>query len=87
VFTMESMLLSLLGCVTGLLIALLVRWGVNAANISYIPPTAPAVPLLVDLDVGRTIFTFILMGLWDAGGVHAAKRAREQGHHRRAGHV
>ena len=63
-FTMESMLLSLLGCVTGLLIALLVRWGVNAANISYIPPnSASPVPLLVDLDVGRTIFTFILMGI------------------------
>jgi putative ABC transport system permease protein len=63
-FTMESMLLSLIGCVTGLLIALLVRWGVNVANISYVPPnSASAVPLLVDLDVGRTIFTFILMGL------------------------
>jgi putative ABC transport system permease protein len=63
-FTMESMLLSLIGCVTGLLIALLVRWGVNAANISYVPPnSASPVPLLVDLDVGRTIFTFILMGL------------------------
>jgi putative ABC transport system permease protein len=41
-----------------------VRWGVNAANISYIPPnSASPVPLLVDLDVGRTIFTFILMGI------------------------
>ena len=63
-FTMESMLLSLIGCVTGLLIALLVRWGVNAANISYIPPnSASPVPLLVDLDVGRTVVTFIMMGL------------------------
>jgi putative ABC transport system permease protein len=63
-FTMESMLLTLIGCVTGLLIALLVRWGVNAANISYIPPnSASPVPLLVDLDVVRTVFTFILMGL------------------------
>ncbi len=63
-FTMESMLLTLIGCVTGLVIALLVRWGVNAANISYIPPnSASPVPLLVDLDLGRTLFTFILMGL------------------------
>jgi putative ABC transport system permease protein len=63
-FTMESMLLSLIGCVTGLLIALLVRWGVNAANISYIPPnSASPVPLLVDLDVGRTVVTFVMMGL------------------------
>ena len=63
-FTMESMLLSLIGCITGLLLALLVRWGVNAANISYIPPnSASPVPLLVDLDVGRTVVTFIMMGL------------------------
>jgi len=63
-FTMESMLLTLIGCVTGLLIALLVRWGINLANISYVPPnSASPVPLLVDLDVGRTVFTFILMGL------------------------
>lgn len=63
-FTMESMLLTLIGCVTGLLIALLVRWGINLANISYVPPnSASPVPLLVDLDFGRTVFTFILMGL------------------------
>jgi putative ABC transport system permease protein len=63
-FTMESMLLTLIGCVTGLLIALGVRWGVNVANISYVPPnSAGAVPLLVDMDTGRTIFTFIMMGV------------------------
>jgi putative ABC transport system permease protein len=63
-FTLESMLLTLIGCITGLVISLLVRWGVNAANISYIPPNSVSpVPLLVDLDVGRTIFTFLLMGL------------------------
>ncbi|MDD5056476.1 MAG: FtsX-like permease family protein [Sideroxydans sp.] len=63
-FTMESMLLTLIGCVTGLLITLLVRWGINVANISYTPPnSAAAVPLLVDLDTGRIIFTFFLMGI------------------------
>ncbi len=63
-FTMESMLLTLIGCVTGLLLTLLVRWGVNAADISYIPPnSAGRVPLLIDMDVMRTLFTFLLMGL------------------------
>jgi putative ABC transport system permease protein len=63
-FTLESMLLTLIGCITGLMISFLVRWGVNGANISYIPPnSASPVPLLVDLDVGRTIFTFVLMGV------------------------
>lgn len=62
-FTLESMLLSLIGCVTGLVIALGVRWGINVADISYVPPnSASPVPLLVDLDMGRTVFTFILMG-------------------------
>jgi len=63
-FTLESMLLTLIGCVTGLLIALGVRWGINVANISYTPPnSASAVPLLVDMDTGRIIFTFIMMGV------------------------
>jgi putative ABC transport system permease protein len=63
-FTMESMLLTLIGCVTGLLITLLVRWGVNAADISYIPPnSAGRVPLLIDMDIMRTLFTFLLMGV------------------------
>lgn len=63
-FTLESMLLTLIGCVTGLLIALGVRWGINVANISYTPPnSASAVPLLVDMDTGRIFFTFIMMGV------------------------
>lgn len=63
-FTTESMLLSLIGCVVGLLITLGVRWGINVANISYVPPnSAGAVPLLVDMDTGRVVFTFVLMGV------------------------
>ncbi len=63
-FTMESMLLTLIGCVTGLIITLGVRWGINVAHISYIPPNSPGrVPLLVDMDAGRTFFTFLLMGV------------------------
>jgi putative ABC transport system permease protein len=50
--------------VAGLFITLLVRWGVNAADISYIPPnSAGRVPLLIDLDIMRTLFTFLLMGV------------------------
>lgn len=63
-FTAESMLLSLIGCITGLLITLLVRWGINLADISYMPPnSASSVPLLVDLDRARILFTFGLMCL------------------------
>jgi putative ABC transport system permease protein len=63
-FATESMLLTLFGCVAGLAITLLVRWGVNHANISYIPPNSVSpMPLLVDLDAERIILAFILMGV------------------------
>ena len=74
-FTTESMLLTLIGCVSGLLLTLVVRWGINMADISYVPPnSASRVPLLVDLDVGRTLFTFVLMGV--VGTVAAYMPAR-----------
>lgn len=63
-FTTESLLLTLIGCLLGLFITLTVRWGINLANISYIPPNSVApVPLLVDMDIGRVSFTFILMSV------------------------
>ncbi|MFY9261043.1 MAG: FtsX-like permease family protein [Gallionella sp.] len=61
-FTTESLLLSVFGCAVGLLVTLAVRYGINLADIHYTPPdSASAVPLLVDLDYGRTLFTLILM--------------------------
>ncbi len=61
-FTTESLMLTLLGCLTGLLLTFGVRYGINVAHISYTPPnSASAVPLLVDLDFGRTMFTLVLM--------------------------
>jgi putative ABC transport system permease protein len=74
-FTTESMLLTLIGCCTGLAITVAVRWGINLADISYVPPnSASRVPLLVDLDLGRTLFTFVLMGV--VGTVAAYMPAR-----------
>lgn len=63
-FTAESMLLTLIGCGVGLLITVGVRWGINAANVSYVPPNSVSpVPLLIDLDGGRILFTFVLMSV------------------------
>lgn len=63
-FGTESLLLTLGGCVSGLVLTLLVRWGVNNANITYIPPNSVSrMPLLVDIDVARTLLTFFLLGL------------------------
>jgi putative ABC transport system permease protein len=64
IFTTESLLLTLIGCSSGLLITVLVRYGINVADISYVPPNSVSpTPLLVDLDVRRIVFTFVLMGI------------------------
>lgn len=63
-FTMESTLLTLIGCAAGLLITVAVRWLINTSGISYVPPNSVSpVQLLIDLDPGRIGFTFVLMGI------------------------
>lgn len=61
-FTTESLLLTVSGCLLGLLITLCVRWGINQADISYTPPNSAApVPLRVDLDLVRVGWSLLLM--------------------------
>ncbi|HET7833643.1 MAG TPA: FtsX-like permease family protein [Gallionella sp.] len=61
-FATESLLLSLFGCLVGVVITLVVRYSVNNAGISYVPPNSAAPTLLlVDLDVIRMLFTLVLM--------------------------
>lgn len=88
-FTLESMLLTLLGCSFGLLLAVCVRWGINMAHISYTPPnSASTVPLLIDLDAGRTFFTFIMMGMVGTLAAYMpARRAAKQNIIDALGHV
>jgi len=88
-FTTESMLLTMIGCFAGLLITLLVRWGINLANISYTPPnSASPVPLLVDMDYGRVLFTFALMGVVGTLAAYMpAKRAAKKDIIDALGHV
>lgn len=63
-FTLESMLLALTGCISGLALTVTVRWLINVAHITYTPPNnVSPIPLLVDLDVRRMVFTFVLMVL------------------------
>lgn len=88
-FTTESMLLSLLGCGLGLLLTLAVRWGINLADISYVPPNSVSpVPLRVDLDGGRIAFTFALMGVVGTLAAYLpARRAARQDIIDALGHV
>lgn len=61
-FTLEAMLLALIGCASGLLLTVVVKLSINAANITYTPPNSVSpVALLVDFDVRRIVFTLILM--------------------------
>jgi len=64
IFTTESLLLTLIGCASGLLFTVLVRYGINVADISYTPPNSVSpTPLLIDLDVRRIALTSLLMGV------------------------
>jgi putative ABC transport system permease protein len=61
-FVTEAAVLVLLGCVAGLLLTLGVRYGINVADISYVPPNQTTrVPLLVDLDAARIAFTALML--------------------------
>lgn len=63
-FATESLVLTLAGCLVGLLVTLGVRYGINIAGISYTPPnSATPIPLLVDMDTARILFTLVLMGV------------------------
>jgi putative ABC transport system permease protein len=63
-FTAESFLLTLFGCGMGFLFTVLVRYGINTADITYTPPNSVSpTPLLIDLDTRRIVFTFILLGI------------------------
>jgi putative ABC transport system permease protein len=88
-FTAESLMLTLLGCFTGLLLTFGVRYGINVAHISYTPPnSASAVPLLVDMDFWRTIFTLVLMVVVGTLAAYLpARRAAKQAIIDALGHV
>ena len=79
-FATESLLLTLIGCAVGLALTLGVRWGLNAADISYVPPNSvQPVPLLVDLDTGRILVTLAMMLLVGAlAALLPARRAARQ---------
>ncbi len=88
-FTLEAMLLAVIGCASGLLITLAVKFGINAANITYTPPNnVSPVPLLVDFDVQRVVFTLVLMGVVSTLAAYMpARRAAKQKIIEALGHV
>jgi putative ABC transport system permease protein len=79
-FVTEAVLLVGLGCAGGLLLTLLVRAGVNAAQLSYTPPNGTGrVLLLVGLDTGKLVFTATVLGLLGlVAAFFPARRAARQ---------
>lgn len=79
-FSVEVIILIAFGCLTGLLLTLLLGWGINAANISYIPPNSTAaVPLTVGVDL--SLMAIITLSLAVFGSLAAwlpAHRAARQ---------
>lgn len=88
-FAFEALLLSLFGCLSGFILTLCVRAGINLAHISYVPPnSASPVLLLVDLDWKRIAFTSLLMlGVGMLAALLPARRAARQSIIDALGHV
>lgn len=79
-FVTEALLMVVAGCVLGLAISIVVRMGVNAADISYQPPNATdRVPLLIGLDISRTFTAAVMLGVLSViSAWFPAKRAAHQ---------
>lgn len=79
-FVVEAALLVAIGCGVGLVLTLMLRLGINSANISYTPPNSiDKVPLQIGIDVPKMLFAFgmlTLLGLIAA--VFPARRAARQ---------
>jgi putative ABC transport system permease protein len=88
-FLAEALLLALLGCAAGLLLTLALRYGINAADITYIPPNATdKVPLTVGLNLRLIGIVAVMLAL--LGSIAAwlpARRAARQPIIEALGHV
>ena len=57
-------MVAVLSIAFGLLLSSAVRYGVNAADISYQPPNSSgSVPLLIGMDIDKTVVVTILLGV------------------------
>lgn len=76
----EALLLVIAGCVLGLALAMLVRWGVNTADLSYQPPNATeSVPLLIGLDISKNLMVVIMLSVLSlVSAIFPARRAAHQ---------
>lgn len=76
-FATEALLMVLFGCLAGLGLILLIRSGVNAADITYQPPNSTGrVPLLIGFDLIKVIISALMLSvLAISAAILPAKRA------------
>ncbi|MDZ7923828.1 MAG: FtsX-like permease family protein [Marinagarivorans sp.] len=88
-FTMESLVLSLIGISVGLMITLAVSYAINSAYISYVPPgNASAVLLHVNFDRERVMAAaFMMLFVGSLAAYLPARRASRQPITQALGHV
>jgi putative ABC transport system permease protein len=79
-FVAEASWLIALGCIGGIVLMLLVRWGINSVDIQYMPPgNSTTVPLRIGLDWPRTAMAAAaLVALGIIAACLPARRASRQ---------
>jgi len=79
-FVTEALLMVIVGCALGLAMTMLVRLGVNAADINYQPPNATEkVPLFIGTDISRMIMAAIMLSILSvAAALVPVRRAAQQ---------
>lgn len=66
-FLTEVVIMVASGCFIGLLLTLLLGWGINATNISYVPPNSTAaVPLTIGFDPSLMIVISLVLSIFGA---------------------
>lgn len=88
-FVSEALMLVLVGTLTGLLLTALVRHGVNAADIRYVPPgNTQSVPIYIGFDAARTaLAAAVLAVLAVLAAYWPARRAAHHSITESLGHV
>ena len=88
-FVVEALLLVMVGIVAGLGLTALARYGVNLANIRYVPPgNTSTVPVYVGFDLARTAFAGVTLALLAvAAAFIPARRAANHSITESLGHV
>ena len=88
-FVSEALMLVLVGTLSGLALAALARWGVNTADIRYVPPSSTSpVPVYIGIDVARTALAGVVLAVLAVAAAYLpARKAAQQPIIESLGHV